>query len=89
MSSLRQSKIASNIRCAICGQGFLIHAEPGMQVTPEVSCRIVQHALRGHHASHTGSPGDHPASTFHIPTWSGAKALSASASLSNLLDSAP
>jgi hypothetical protein len=54
----------------------------------EASRRIVQHVLRTHHTLHSTSSSAHPASTFDIPSWSGAHRFSASASLNNLLDSA-
>jgi hypothetical protein len=88
MSSNRQSKISSNVRCTVCGQGFIIDAESGTQIDDEASRRIVQHVLRTHHTLHSTSSSAHPASTFDIPSWSGAHRFSASASLNNLLDSA-
>ncbi len=50
--------------------------------------RIIQHALRSHHAAHSTSSSAHPSNTFHIPCWSGAQPFFASATLSNLLDTA-
>jgi hypothetical protein len=88
MSSNRQSKISSNVRCTVCGQGFIIDAEPGTQIDDEASRRIVQHVLRTHHTLHSTSSSAHPASPFDVPNWSGAHRFSASASLNDLLDSA-
>lgn len=88
MHSCQQSKISANVRCPICGQGFLIYAEQGMQVGHNVNRRLIQHVLRTHHTLHSASSSAHPESTFYIPCWSGAQPFLASASLSNLLDSA-
>jgi hypothetical protein len=88
MSPNRQAKISSTVHCTICGQGFLIDAEPGVYMDQEASRRIIQHILRTHHALHSPAPSAHPAGSFDIPSWSGAHRFSASASLNNLLDSA-
>jgi hypothetical protein len=88
MHSSQQSRLSSNVRCPVCGQGFLIYAEQGVQASHSVNHRIIQHVLRTHHVGHTTASSAHPASTFHIPCWSGAQPFLASASLSNLLDTA-
>jgi hypothetical protein len=88
MSSNQQAKISSSVRCTVCGQGFIIDAEAGVHVDHDASRRIVQHVLRSHHTLHSTSSSAHPPSAFDIPSWSGAHRFSASASLSNLLDSA-
>jgi hypothetical protein len=87
MHSCQPSKISANVRCPVCGQGFLIYAEHGIQAGNTINRRMIQHVLRKHHAN-SASSSVHPESTFHIPTWSGAEAFAASASLSNLLDNA-
>ncbi|MEI9981727.1 MAG: hypothetical protein WDN23_22565 [Edaphobacter sp.] len=83
----QQSKLSSIVRCPVCGQGFLIFSGDGVQAAHDVNRRLIQHALRAHHSTRTGAKA-HPASTFHIPSWSGAQSFLASASLSNLLDNA-
>jgi hypothetical protein len=88
MHSCRPSKLSSSVRCPVCGQGFLIYAEPGALTANSVNFRLILHVLRTHHSAHSNSPSVHPESTFHIPSWSGSQPLLASASLSNLLDSA-
>jgi len=88
MHSCQQSKLSASVRCPVCGQGFLIYAESGMQASHNISRRLIQHALRTHHAVQNTSSSAHPGSTFHIPGWSGAQPFLASASLSNLLDNA-
>jgi hypothetical protein len=86
MHECQQSKLSSSVNCPVCGQGFLIFTEPGMNASQVVSRRIVIHALRSHHVAHPPSSNAHPGSTFHIPSWSGAQPFFASAVLSNLLD---
>lgn len=87
MHSCQLSKISANVRCPVCGQGFLIYAEHGMEAGHSINRRTIQHVLRSHHARN-GSSSAHPESTFHIPNWSGAHPFLASATLSNLLDTA-
>jgi hypothetical protein len=88
MNSCQPSKISANVCCPVCGQGFLIYSEHGAQAGHSVNHRIIEHTLRSHRAASTNSSSVHPANTFHIPCWSGAHPFLASASLSNLLDSA-
>jgi hypothetical protein len=88
MHSCQPSKLSSSVRCPVCGQGFLIYAEHATLAADSVNLRLIQHVLRMHHSAHSNSPSAHPESTFHIPNWSGSQPLLASASLSNLLDSA-
>ncbi len=88
MDSSQSSKLSSNVRCPVCGQGFLIYAEHDILADHGVNRRLIQHVLRTHHTAHTNSSSAHPPSSFHIPCWSGAHPFVASASLSNLLDNA-
>ncbi len=88
MHQCHPSRLSSTVRCLICGQGFLIYAEQGIEAGNNINRRLIQHVLRTHHVQST-LPTAHPESTFHIPNWSGAQPLLASASLSDLLDAAP
>jgi hypothetical protein len=87
MQLCQPSKISANVCCPVCGQGFLIYAEHGMQSGHNINRRIIRHVLRTHHAR-SASPSAHPTSTFHISNWSGSQPFLASATLSNLLDNA-
>jgi hypothetical protein len=58
-----------------------------MHAGHNINRRLIQHALRAHHGRSAGAKA-HPETTFHIPGWSGSQPILASASLSNLLDSA-
>jgi len=80
------SRLSSDVRCPICGQGFLIFAELAAHASQIESRRMIQQTLRAQHdAPTTNHP--HPDTTFNIPSRSGAP-FTASASLSDLLDSA-
>jgi hypothetical protein len=87
MHVCQESKLASAVRCPVCGQSFLIYSEQGMHAGEDASRRIIRHALRTHHTTRSTSPSAHPVSPFNIPSWSGARPFSASAALGNLLDS--
>jgi hypothetical protein len=88
MFDCQQSKLSTSVRCAICGQGFLIYSEQGMRTSHHMTRRIIQHTLRAHHSDRAKAATAHPCATFTISTWSGAQPLLASAAMSNLLDSA-
>lgn len=87
MHLCQPSRLSSSVRCPVCGQGFLIYAEQGIEVGHSLNRRTIQHVLRTHH-SHSASSNAHPEGTFHIPNWSGSQPFLASAALSNLLDTA-
>ncbi|MGD0442984.1 MAG: hypothetical protein ABSA39_03520 [Edaphobacter sp.] len=59
-----------------------------MRIGEDASRRIIRHALRTHHTARSTSPGAHPVSPFNIPSWTGARPFSASATLGSLLDNA-
>jgi hypothetical protein len=88
MHLCQPSKLSANVRCPVCGQGFLIYAENGMQAGHTINRRIIQHALRAHHSANSTSSSAHPQNTFHIPSGPGTTHFLASAALSNLLDNA-
>ena len=87
MHVCQESKLSSAVRCPVCGQSFLIYSGQGMLLAQDTSSRIIRHAPRIHHTS-SNSPNAHPASPFNIPSWSGARPFSASATLGSLLDNA-
>ena len=79
------SRLSSDVRCPICGQGFLIFAELAAHASQIESRRMIQQTLRAQHEASASTP--HPDTTFNIPSRSGVP-FTASASLSDLLDSA-
>lgn len=80
------AKLSSDVRCPICGQGFLVFEELAAHASQIESRRIVQQALRDQHTSQGKMNGAHPSAMFDIPSWRGEPPFSASASLSDLLD---
>lgn len=88
MHVCQQVKLASKVRCPLCGQNFLIYAEGGVSAVDAMSRRIIEHVLRTHHTPRSKAASSHPVSTFHIRNWSGAHPFIASATLSDLLDNA-
>jgi hypothetical protein len=81
-----QTKLASDVRCPLCGQGFLIFAELAAHASQIESRRLIQQTLRDQHISQGKLAGAHPGSLFDIPSQPGTLPFSASASLSDLLD---
>lgn len=82
-----QPRLSSDVRCPICGQGFLIFAELAAHASQIESRRLIQQTLRAQHAEPGVSTTPHPGATFNIPSRAGAP-FTASAALSDLLDSA-
>lgn len=85
-SASPQTKLASDVRCPLCGQGFLIFAELAAHASQIESRRLIQQTLRDQHISQGKLAGAHPGSSFDIPNQTGTLPFSASASLSDLLD---
>jgi len=74
----KASNTASDIRCNICGQGFLVYftrtsPQERLQRVGEVA-----QALRDHHA-HGNSATPHPTHAFNLPEWPGDPRFSAAA----------
>ena len=55
------SNLGSDVRCAVCGQGFLLFAQGLFPAHREHLRQLVQSVLRLHH-----NAGTHPTSRFHI-----------------------
>ena len=83
-----QSRLSSDVRCPICGQGFLIFAELANHARQIDSRRMIQQALINQHSQPRVAATPHPDRTFNIPGDSEAASFSASSSLSDLLDGA-
>jgi hypothetical protein len=81
-----QPRLSSDVRCPICGQGFLIFAELAAHASQIDSRRMIQQTLRAQHDA-PDATNPHPDATFNIPSRSGVP-FTASASLSDLLDNA-
>ena len=66
----KASNTSSDVRCTVCGQGFLVYFwNSSLQSRNEVKAQVHQ-ALRNHH--HTlDSHAAHPGQGFNVPEWSG------------------
>jgi len=74
----KASNAASDVRCHVCGQGFLVYwVRTAADVRGAMRTEIAQ-MLRGHHEGAEGSHV-HPAGEFHLPVWHGDGEFSAAA----------
>ncbi len=74
------SDSVSDVRCKVCGQGFLVYWSRTSKTEQEVTRRHVAEALANQHS--TSTSGDvHPRIGFNVPDWSGHPRFSAAALL--------
>jgi len=74
------SNTVSDVRCKVCGQGFLVYWSRTSHSEQEATRLKVIDALAKHHAG-SNSEHVHPRTGFNIPDWSGVPGLSAAAML--------
>ena len=60
------SNTANDLRCPVCGQGFLLFAERATATVREQVKRRVQRAMRSHHAGAQGGLNVHPTASFPV-----------------------
>ncbi len=78
----KASNTASDVRCSVCGQGFLVYwTRTSASERASRKAEIVE-ALRNHHVMGDGA-SVHPESGFNLPTWSGETRFSAAALIGN------
>ncbi len=76
----KASNTASDVRCTVCGQGFLVYfTRTSPQERAQRREEILQ-ALSDHHVA-SNDPSVHPTHGFNLPEWSGAPRHSAAALL--------
>ncbi len=78
----KASNAASDVRCQVCGQGFLVYWS---RCAPEARARCradVMEALRAHHDADLSKVA-HPQAGFNLPAWDGEPHVSAAALLGN------
>jgi hypothetical protein len=72
----------SDVRCLICGQGFIVYWSR-LSRAQQGECRgIVQEQLRQHHIDARDPGADrriHPRSAFNVPDWTGVAHVSPAA----------
>jgi hypothetical protein len=78
------SNTVSDVRCRICGQGFLVYWSGTSKAEQEATRRNVIDALAEHHTS-SNMQHAHPGTGFNVPDWAG---VAASLSVAALLDGA-
>ena len=78
----KASNTASDVRCQVCGQGFLVY---WTRSAPEERARRREEVVLALREQHSGdlSKGAHPQCGFNLPEWDGDTAVSAAALLGN------
>jgi hypothetical protein len=74
------SNTVSDVRCKVCGQGFLVYWSRTSRAEQETTRRQVIEALERHHSS-TSTAQAHPRAGFNVPDWSGLARFSGAALL--------
>jgi len=76
----KASNTANDVRCTVCGQGFLVYFTRTSPQEREQRRSEITQALRDHHvtSNHTSA---HPTNGFNLPAWTGAPEHSAAALL--------
>jgi hypothetical protein len=78
----KKSMTSSDVRCKVCGQGFVVFWERHSREEQAESVRTLMDALRSHHKKNEGAEA-HPDHGFTVPSWDGKAAFSAAALLGN------
>ena len=83
------SHAGSDVRCAVCGQGFLVHWSR-LSRPEQMACRrVIQDHLRNHHVAVRDTQADrriHPRDEFPIPEWMGLAAFAAAEETKNAME---
>ena len=74
------SDTVSDVRCKVCGQGFLVYWSRTSRAEQDATRRQVIEALANQHST-SNSTDVHPRTGFNIPDWSGHPSFSAAALL--------
>jgi len=78
----KASNNVSDIRCNVCGQGFLVYWTRTSATERGFARESILQGLRGHHAT-SDDASAHPACGFVLPEWDGEVRASAAAILGN------
>ncbi len=60
------SNTANDLRCPVCGQGFLLFGERTSATARQQLRRSAQQAMRQHHAAHSNTMEAHPSEPFAV-----------------------
>ena len=74
------SNTASDVRCPVCGQGFLVYWTRSSAVERAERRQEIVQSLREHHIADQ-TVRAHPQTGFHLPEWDGEPHVSAAALL--------
>ena len=74
------SNTVSDVRCKVCGQGFLVYWSRTSRSEQETTRRQVIEALERHHTT-SQTEHAHPRTGFNVPDWSGLASFSGAALL--------
>jgi hypothetical protein len=80
------SNEGSDVRCTVCGQGFLVYWSRFSREEQAECRRLIQEELRAHHVAARDADADrrtHPRQPFTVPPWDGPADYSAAALLGN------
>jgi len=81
----KRSNAASDVRCSVCGQGFLVYWAELSRSDRKTVRQQIQEQLREHHAQQFAEGGAHdvhPKDGFHLPEWVGSPEYSAASPVS-------
>ena len=76
----KASNTVSDVRCKVCGQGFLVYWSRTSRAEQDQTRRHVIDALAQHHGD-SNTAQAHPRTGFNVPHWSGLPTFSAAALL--------
>ncbi|WP_213805198.1 hypothetical protein [Granulicella sp. dw_53] len=79
------SQSSSDVRCPVCGEGFLLYWERTSRTERHETLGKIQQALSDHHKTEAEGKA-HPVAAFNIPSWSGLARFSGAALLGGLPD---
>jgi hypothetical protein len=83
------SHAGSDVRCAVCGQGFLVHWSRLSRAEQMACRRVIRDHLRNHHTAARDTLADrriHPRDGFPIPEWLGLAAFAAAEETKNAME---
>jgi hypothetical protein len=80
------SNNSADVRCPVCGQGFLLYWERTCRIEQGETLSDIQQSLADHHTADVavGDDAVHPIAAFNIPEWSGNPEFSGAAMLGGL-----
>lgn len=78
----KPSENAADVRCLICGEGFVVYWERTSKSEQGQTISVIQQTLIEHHTSAAGDETrPHPQGPFNIPSWGGLPSFSGAALL--------